>query len=171
MLNDYYTAEGKYVEHYSSDIQDPCESAKDNKNVKYTASSYNQIITANYSGNGPPVPTEYIIYKFHNNIVIKTVKFVVSSDYIGPGVNYDSTYYEIVLRYNNKDYLLTNKIKCADGLTYNTNNNVKEIDFSYEFPYIKTLTNNVNLVLKLYSVNSPYTARILSHRIEVSYYN
>ena len=167
MLNNYYIP--KYIEHMTG--KDICESSKDIKNMKNTP-LFNEIGAIISNNNAPSqTPFEYIIYTLPQFAVISNIKFDITSTDQGFGNN-DGTQYELVLRYGNTDYPLTQKIFCVDFRTKNyteRNNKVSDI-FQFQ-PYIKTENQNVKLVFKLYNLYPAHSAKITSYNINISYFN
>jgi len=168
MLNNYYTSEGKYIEYMSG--SDICEST----NMK-TLTFRNHVFGGLRFWNERSyleLPSEHIISTLPNNAAISSINFKITSTDQGKGTNDDGTQYEIVLRYGNIDYPLTNKLWCVNFKTYKYIARNREVLDVFRFqPFIKTNDTDVKLIFKLYNLGPDHKATILGYTIVVEYFN
>ena len=163
MLHNYYTAEGKYIEHMTS--TDLCYFSKNTAGTKIPFVKYDSIVN-----NGPAssLPFEYIIGTLPKSAVISEIEFIITSTDQQSGNN-DGTQYELVLRYGNIDHSLTKKIWCVN---FQENKKDNHISATYKFtPYfLTTLENDVKLLFKLYNLYKDHKAKIVNYSINVTSY-
>uniref|UniRef100_A0A6C0H7P8 Uncharacterized protein n=1 Tax=viral metagenome TaxID=1070528 RepID=A0A6C0H7P8_9ZZZZ len=163
MLDNYYTIDGKYIEHMTPN--DLCISSKNTTGKKLSFNKYDLI-----SNNGPQsaIPFEHIIGILPKSAVISEIEFAISSTDQQSGAK-DGTQYELVLRYGNIDYSLTKRIWCVN---FQENKIDRYITATYKFDsYIATLDNEVKLVFKLYNLyGGGHSAKIVNYSINVTLY-
>uniref|UniRef100_A0A6C0H8B2 Malectin domain-containing protein n=1 Tax=viral metagenome TaxID=1070528 RepID=A0A6C0H8B2_9ZZZZ len=168
MLHDYYTAEGKYVEHLTGATTDPCILARNNNNLLTKSFTLNNPLKNKYS-NGNNMK-EYTLYTFEPSIVVNKIEFDITSSYSYEDTSNvpDNTYYYVLLRYNNNDHNLTKKLYCNESTT--TTYNATRRTFTYEFKNMKTSNYDVSLILQLFSTKPSATAIINAYNIKIYYY-
>jgi hypothetical protein len=166
MLNNYYTAEGKYIEHMT--ITPDCVTSSED--VQKMIITNETILTCPSN----KIMIDYDIATLPQNAAILYIDFnITSTGRVYP--NNINTFYRLILSYEGVDnYPLTNRINCVDGFPSSKQNIVaSKFDFTLDNqPPIKTLNKEVKLLLRLGNTIgiSSEVAKITSYNIEIGYY-
>uniref|UniRef100_A0A6C0H7Q0 Uncharacterized protein n=1 Tax=viral metagenome TaxID=1070528 RepID=A0A6C0H7Q0_9ZZZZ len=164
MIDNYYTAKGKYMEHMENN--NLC-AAVSNNTANIMPLEFILTTEISNNGNAAAPPLEHIVGILPKSALISEIAFNIISTDQGSGNNI-GTQYELVLKYGNTQHPLTNRIWCVDVTGTTRSNNITDI---YKFnPYLLTLENDVKLVLKLYNLYEVYRAKITSYKINVTAY-